>query len=91
MDEPGSRNSSLQRKKPPWLKLDIPTIQLTPDDTPTLTPVRKHKSQTHYDVFYLHGLMHHVFACVTAGEAPAQCQHAGGKPSDLHGCLGNFQ
>ncbi|XP_069012109.1 inactive rhomboid protein 1 isoform X1 [Embiotoca jacksoni] len=32
MDELGSRNSSLQRKKPPWLKLDIPTIQLTPDD-----------------------------------------------------------
>ncbi|XP_071391820.1 inactive rhomboid protein 1-like isoform X2 [Centroberyx affinis] len=38
----GSRNSSLQRKKPPWLKLDIPTIQLTPDDTPTLTqPVKR--------------------------------------------------
>lgn len=44
-----------------------------------------------YHVFYLHILMHHVFVCVTAGEAPAQCQHAGGKPSDLHGCLGNFQ
>ncbi|XP_056433124.1 inactive rhomboid protein 1 isoform X2 [Gadus chalcogrammus] len=27
---------SLQRKKPPWLQLDIPTIQLTPDDTPTV-------------------------------------------------------
>ncbi|KAM3859739.1 inactive rhomboid protein 1 isoform 2-T2 [Diretmus argenteus] len=38
----GSRSSSLQRKKPPWLKLDIPTIQLTPDDTPTLTqPVKR--------------------------------------------------
>ncbi|XP_023146830.1 inactive rhomboid protein 1 isoform X2 [Amphiprion ocellaris] len=45
MDEPGSRNSSLQRKKPPWLKLDIPTIQLTPDDTPTLTqPVKRLRS-----------------------------------------------
>uniref|UniRef100_A0A669B528 Inactive rhomboid protein n=1 Tax=Oreochromis niloticus TaxID=8128 RepID=A0A669B528_ORENI len=41
MDEPSSRNSSLQRKKPPWLKLDIPTIQLTPDDTP---PVRRLRS-----------------------------------------------
>ncbi|KAM9716968.1 inactive rhomboid protein 1 isoform 2-T5 [Menidia menidia] len=41
MDETGSRNSSLQRKKPPWLKLDIPTIQLTPDDTPTLTQPAK--------------------------------------------------
>ncbi|XP_010780133.1 inactive rhomboid protein 1-like [Notothenia coriiceps] len=37
MDEPGSMNSSLQRKKPPWLQLDIPTIRLTPDDTPALT------------------------------------------------------
>lgn len=45
MDEPGSKNSSLQRKKPPWLKLDIPTIQLTPDDTPTLTqPVKRLRS-----------------------------------------------
>ncbi|XP_051795487.1 inactive rhomboid protein 1 isoform X2 [Acanthochromis polyacanthus] len=45
MDDPGSRNSSLQRKKPPWLKLDIPTIQLTPDDTPTLTqPVKRLRS-----------------------------------------------
>lgn len=40
MDEPGSRSSSLQRKKPPWLKLDIPTIQLTLDDASTLTQVR---------------------------------------------------
>ncbi|XP_029934390.1 inactive rhomboid protein 1 isoform X3 [Myripristis murdjan] len=38
----GSRNSSLQRKKPPWLKLDIPTIQFTPDETPPLTqPVKR--------------------------------------------------
>lgn len=45
MSEPGSRNSSLQRKKPPWLKLDIPTIQLTPDDGPTLTqPVKRLRS-----------------------------------------------
>ncbi|KAM6963677.1 inactive rhomboid protein 1 isoform 2-T3 [Tautogolabrus adspersus] len=45
MDEPGSRNNSLQRKKPPWLKLDIPTIQLTPDDTPTLTqPLKRLRS-----------------------------------------------
>ncbi|XP_042363614.1 inactive rhomboid protein 1 isoform X3 [Plectropomus leopardus] len=45
MDEPGSRSSSLQRKKPPWLKLDIPTIQLTPDDAPTLTqPVKRLRS-----------------------------------------------
>ncbi|XP_026207086.1 inactive rhomboid protein 1 isoform X3 [Anabas testudineus] len=45
MDEPGSRNSSLQRKKPPWLKLDIPTIQLTPDDAPTLNqPVKRLRS-----------------------------------------------
>ncbi|XP_042252822.1 inactive rhomboid protein 1 isoform X2 [Thunnus albacares] len=45
MDEPGSRSSSLQRKKPPWLKLDIPTIQLTPDDTPTHTqPVKRLRS-----------------------------------------------
>ncbi|XP_029977687.1 inactive rhomboid protein 1 isoform X3 [Sphaeramia orbicularis] len=45
MAEPGSRNSSLQRKKPPWLKLDIPTIQLTPDDAPTITlPVKRLRS-----------------------------------------------
>ncbi|XP_061564514.1 inactive rhomboid protein 1 isoform X3 [Cololabis saira] len=45
MDETGSRNSSLQRKKPPWLKLDIPTIQLTPDDTPAVTqPVKRLRS-----------------------------------------------
>ncbi|XP_060950915.1 inactive rhomboid protein 1 isoform X1 [Limanda limanda] len=45
MDEPGSRNSSLQRKKPPWLKLDIPTIQLTPDDSsPQLQPVKRLRS-----------------------------------------------
>ncbi|XP_044034054.1 inactive rhomboid protein 1 isoform X2 [Siniperca chuatsi] len=45
MDKPGSRSSSLQRKKPPWLKLDIPTIQLTPDDTPTPTqPVKRLRS-----------------------------------------------
>ncbi|XP_047465837.1 inactive rhomboid protein 1 isoform X4 [Mugil cephalus] len=45
MDDPGSRNSSLQRKKPPWLKLDIPTIQLTPDETPALTqPVKRLRS-----------------------------------------------
>ncbi|XP_068161799.1 inactive rhomboid protein 1 isoform X2 [Antennarius striatus] len=45
MDEPGSRNSSLQRKKPPWLNLDIPTIQLTPEDPPTLVqPVKRLRS-----------------------------------------------
>ncbi|XP_035468775.1 inactive rhomboid protein 1 isoform X1 [Scophthalmus maximus] len=45
MDELGSRNSSLQRKKPPWLKLDIPTIQLTPDDSATHTqPVKRLRS-----------------------------------------------
>uniref|UniRef100_A0A8D3A792 Inactive rhomboid protein n=1 Tax=Scophthalmus maximus TaxID=52904 RepID=A0A8D3A792_SCOMX len=39
------RNSSLQRKKPPWLKLDIPTIQLTPDDSATHTqPVKRLRS-----------------------------------------------
>ncbi|KAM9426304.1 inactive rhomboid protein 1 isoform 5-T5 [Pholidichthys leucotaenia] len=45
MDEPGSRRSSLQRKKPPWLKLDIPTIQLTPDNSPPVTqPVKRLRS-----------------------------------------------
>ncbi|XP_034073031.1 inactive rhomboid protein 1 isoform X2 [Gymnodraco acuticeps] len=45
MDEPGSMNSSLQRKKPPWLQLDIPIIRLTPDDTPALTqPVKRLRS-----------------------------------------------
>ncbi|KAF3853322.1 hypothetical protein F7725_014010 [Dissostichus mawsoni] len=45
MDEPGSMNSSLQRKKPPWLQHDIPTIRLTPDDTPALTqPVKRLRS-----------------------------------------------
>ncbi|XP_024912940.1 inactive rhomboid protein 1-like isoform X2 [Cynoglossus semilaevis] len=40
MDEQG-----LQRKKPPRLKLDIPTIQLTPDDSPTqLQPVKRLRS-----------------------------------------------
>uniref|UniRef100_A0A7N8WLT1 Inactive rhomboid protein n=1 Tax=Mastacembelus armatus TaxID=205130 RepID=A0A7N8WLT1_9TELE len=37
MDEPGRRTSSLQRKKPPWLSLDIPTIQVTPDEPPAVT------------------------------------------------------
>lgn len=45
MDELDDRNRSLQRKKPPWLKLDIPVIQLTPDETPTLKQVKK-KIQT---------------------------------------------
>ncbi|XP_024862220.1 inactive rhomboid protein 1 isoform X2 [Kryptolebias marmoratus] len=45
MDETGSRTSSLQRKKPPWLKLDIPTIQLTPDDAPPPSqPVKRVRS-----------------------------------------------
>lgn len=45
MDKPGSLNSSLQRKKPPWLKLDIPTIQVTPDDTAISTqPVKRLRS-----------------------------------------------
>ncbi|XP_062234640.1 inactive rhomboid protein 1 isoform X3 [Platichthys flesus] len=45
MDEPEIRNSSLQRKKPPWLTLDIPTIQLTPDDSsPQLQPVKRLRS-----------------------------------------------
>ncbi|XP_077958979.1 inactive rhomboid protein 1 isoform X4 [Gasterosteus aculeatus] len=45
MDEPGSRNGSCQRKKPPWLKLDIPTIRLTAYDTPTLPqPVKRLRS-----------------------------------------------
>lgn len=48
MDKPGSRNSSLQRKKPPWLKLDIPTIQLTPDDSPTPTQVEKVEYRSYY-------------------------------------------
>ncbi|XP_028424426.1 inactive rhomboid protein 1 isoform X5 [Perca flavescens] len=43
MDEPASRNSSLQRKKPPWLKLDIPTIQVMPDD-PLTQPVKRLRS-----------------------------------------------
>lgn len=41
MDEPDDRNRSLQRKKPPWLKLDIPAIQLMPDKTPTIKQVKK--------------------------------------------------
>lgn len=41
MDDPGDRNSSLQRKKPPWLKLDIPVIQLTPDERPALKQARE--------------------------------------------------
>ncbi|XP_037319630.1 inactive rhomboid protein 1 isoform X2 [Pungitius pungitius] len=45
MDEPGSRNGSCQRIKPPWLKLDIPTIRLTAYDTPTLPqPVKRLRS-----------------------------------------------
>lgn len=45
MDELDDRNGSLQRKKPPWLKLDIPVIQLTPDETAALKQVKK-KFQT---------------------------------------------
>ncbi|XP_047233543.1 inactive rhomboid protein 1 isoform X2 [Girardinichthys multiradiatus] len=45
MDETGSRTNSFQRKKPPWLKLDIPTIKLTPDDTPQIAqPVKRGRS-----------------------------------------------
>ncbi|KAJ3607598.1 hypothetical protein NHX12_024649 [Muraenolepis orangiensis] len=35
----GSTSSSLQRKKPPWLHLDIPTIQLINDDASTVPQV----------------------------------------------------
>ncbi|XP_061823265.1 inactive rhomboid protein 1 isoform X1 [Nerophis lumbriciformis] len=39
MGEPASR------KKPPWLKLDIPIIQLTPDETPThKEPLKRQRS-----------------------------------------------
>uniref|UniRef100_H3D5V5 Inactive rhomboid protein n=1 Tax=Tetraodon nigroviridis TaxID=99883 RepID=H3D5V5_TETNG len=45
MDDLDDRNRSLQRKKPPWLELDIPVIQLTPDETPTLKqPVKRLRS-----------------------------------------------
>ncbi|XP_055360461.1 inactive rhomboid protein 1 isoform X3 [Betta splendens] len=45
MDDPGSRISSQQTNKPPWLQVDIPSIQLTPDHTPTLTqPVKRLRS-----------------------------------------------
>ncbi|KAM4525946.1 inactive rhomboid protein 1 [Fundulus diaphanus] len=45
MDETGSRTNSFQRKKPPWLKLDIPTIQLTPDDAAQVPqPVKRVRS-----------------------------------------------
>ncbi|XP_072312276.1 inactive rhomboid protein 1 isoform X2 [Eucyclogobius newberryi] len=44
MDGPGGQ-SNLQRKKPPWLKVDIPTIQLTPADGPTHSqPVKRLRS-----------------------------------------------
>lgn len=33
--------SSLQRKKPPWLKLDIPTAQVSLDEAPAFVLVRK--------------------------------------------------
>lgn len=46
MGEAGSRGNSFQRKKPPWLKLDIPTIQLTPDDTPQIAQVRHKKGSS---------------------------------------------
>lgn len=31
--------SSLQRKKPPWLRLDIPTAQMSLDEPPTFVQV----------------------------------------------------
>uniref|UniRef100_A0A672RGM0 Inactive rhomboid protein n=1 Tax=Sinocyclocheilus grahami TaxID=75366 RepID=A0A672RGM0_SINGR len=35
--------SSLQRKKPPWLKLDIPTAQVSVDEAPAFVqPVKRH-------------------------------------------------
>uniref|UniRef100_A0A9J7XYX2 Inactive rhomboid protein n=1 Tax=Cyprinus carpio carpio TaxID=630221 RepID=A0A9J7XYX2_CYPCA len=35
--------SSLQRKKPPWLKLDIPTAQVSVDEAPVFVqPVKRH-------------------------------------------------
>ncbi|KTF75512.1 hypothetical protein cypCar_00018718 [Cyprinus carpio] len=35
--------SSLQRKKPPWLKLDIPTAQVSMDEAPAfIPPVKRH-------------------------------------------------
>lgn len=46
MGEP-SGQSGLQRKKPPWLKVDIPTIQLTADDgspTAQTQPVQRLRS-----------------------------------------------
>ncbi|XP_053709588.1 inactive rhomboid protein 1-like isoform X2 [Synchiropus splendidus] len=45
MDEFGVGNCILQKKKPPRLKLDIPVIQLTPDDATTSTqPVKRLRS-----------------------------------------------
>lgn len=38
--ETGRRTDSFQRMKPPWLKLDIPTIQLMPEDPPQVAQVR---------------------------------------------------
>lgn len=37
--------SSLQRKKPPWLRLDIPTAQISLDEPPTFVQVTLSLSQ----------------------------------------------
>ncbi|KAI1883966.1 hypothetical protein AGOR_G00221530 [Albula goreensis] len=40
MAELNQSSSSLQRKKPPWLKLDIPKTQVSLDDPPTFVQAR---------------------------------------------------
>ena len=80
--------SSLQRKKPPWLRLDIPTTQMSLDEPPTFVQVfflaKSHPPYCHLVLLFLSWLVLTLFICLlthVAGEeagVPAQYQHASG-------------
>lgn len=54
--------SSLQRKKPPWLKLDIPTTQVSVDEAPAFVQVRAPLSTSSevHSVALVSNPVHHI-------------------------------
>lgn len=79
--------SSLQRKKPPWLRLDIPTAQMSLDEPPTFVQVfclAESPSCFLSPLSFLSSLVFTLFLCILSCVAceetgvPAQYQHASG-------------
>lgn len=75
--------SSLQRKKPPWLRLDIPTAQMSLDEPPTFVQVGFLfvVFVAFCQILCFHLSFHYVSFLYVAGEeagVPAQYQHASG-------------